>query len=274
MGTEKRKRTPKRKIWRRQRLHDRVTSTGWDGVKLVGHWFPQQNAARIVLAMHGWRSSWTADFGAIAPFFQKSGCSILFAEQRGHGESEGEHIGFGMLERHDVLEWVRWLRETCGEAQPVYLAGVSMGAATVLMAAGLELPENVHGILADCGFLSAQDAWKHVSEQNLHVRYGGIRRALASRQCRKRIGMAADDYTTLDAMAQCRVPVLFIHGTEDRFVPVQATLENYRACAAPKRLLLVPGAGHAVSYHKDQKRYEDAVLDFWRMFDQTPLYDA
>lgn len=137
-----------------------------------------------------------------------------------------------------------------------------MGATTVLMAAGLELPDNVCGILADCGFTSPHEIWKHVAENNLHVSYN-LCGNIANMLCRQKLHVGAKDYSTIDAMKECKVPVLFIHGTEDSFVPVEMTYENFKACAAPKRLFVVPGAGHGMSFFLDQEGYEAAVVQFW-----------
>ena len=242
-----------------------VETESHDGLRLVGHWLEAPQPKRIIVAMHGWRGSWARDFGLISEFWREQGCSVLFAEQRGQGESGGDHIGFGLLERHDCLRWVNWVNEN-HPGLPVYLAGVSMGATTVLMAGDMELPENVRGILADCGYTSAYDIWKHVAEHNLHLRYG-LYAASANDLCRKRIDLDARDYSTLDAMAECEVPVLFVHGTDDSFVPISMTYENYKACAAPKRLLVVPGAEHATSWLTDRQAYEKALTEFWESFD-------
>ena len=144
-----------------------------------------------------------------------------------------------------------------------------MGATTVLMASDLELPENVHGIMADCGFTSAHDIWKHVAEENLHLHFG-LYAAAANDLCKKRISIGSQDCSTVDALKQCKVPVLFIHGADDGFVPVRMTHENYAACASEKRLLIVPGADHAMSYCVEQDRYEKAAKDFWKTYDICP----
>ena len=243
-----------------------VETESHDGLRLVGHWLEAEKPKRVIVAMHGWRGSWARDFGLISDFWHEQGCSVLFAEQRGQGESGGKHMGFGLLERHDCYRWVRWACEN-HPGLPIYLAGVSMGATTVLMTGGMDLPENVRGILADCGYTSAHDIWKHVAEHNLHLRYG-LYAASANDLCRRRIDLDARDYSTLDAMAECEVPVLFVHGTDDSFVPISMTFENYKACAAPKRLLVVPGAEHAMSYLTDREGYEKAMLEFWEAFDQ------
>lgn len=244
-----------------------VEITAQDGTRLVGHWHKCDKTERVIIAMHGWRSSWNKDFGAISDFWHKNNCSVLYAEQRGQGQSGGAYMGFGLTERYDCLAWIKWVNENGNDKLPVYLCGISMGASTVLMAAGLELPANVHGIMADCGYTSPHDIWKYIMENNLRLSYNGITSAIANDICRKKIQVTSKEYSCIEAMRKCKVPVLFVHGSDDHFVPVEMTYENYKACAAPKHLLIVPGAEHGMSYMVDRNGYEEAVKSFWNEFD-------
>lgn len=239
-----------------------VEITAPDGAVLVGHWFPCKDARRVIVAMHGWRSCWWRDFGMVAEFWRENGCSVLYAEQRGQNGSGGDYIGFGLTERFDCPLWAKWAEEQTEGRLPIYLAGVSMGATTVLMAAGLELPAGVRGIIADCGFTSPCEIWKHVARHNLHLPFGMYSMA-ADGICRRKIRMGCAAYSTVQAMAQNRLPVLFIHGADDHFVPVEMTYENYKACAAPKQLFVVPGADHGMSYLLEPAGYQAAMRRFW-----------
>ena len=180
--------------------------------------------------------------------------------------SGGDTISFGPIARFDCLDWVRWITAHFGTDLPIYLCGVSMGAATVLMAAGLDLPTNVHGIIADCGFTSPHAIWKHVANNNLHIAFG-LRGAIADEMLKQKIQMGSDEYSTVEALQSSTIPVMLIHGTDDHFVPVEMTYENYKACAGPKRLLIVPGADHGMSYFVEKDRYEEEIKRFWRDFD-------
>lgn len=234
-----------------------------DGTPLVGHWYENPQAQRVVVAMHGWRSSWDQDFGLIAPFLHQCGCSVLYCEQRGQQESGGELMTFGLLERWDCLDWVQWVKKHAQPGLPVYLAGISMGAATVLLAAGEAGPGSIRGVIADCGYTSPHAIWQHVAEQNLHLRYD-LCSPWVRRLCRKRLMDDLQAVSTLRSMEKCTAPVLFVHGTEDTFVPVEMTYENYLACKGPKQLLIVPGAGHGMSFLTEPERYKQAVLQFWQ----------
>lgn len=247
--------------------HETVHITSFDGIKLVGHLYRPEHPRRVVLAMHGWRSGWSRDFCLIHEFLSRSGCAVLYAEQRGQGSSDGSHMCFGLVERFDCLTWAQWLNTQGFQNMPMYLAGISMGAATVLMAAGsASLPENVRGVVADCGFTSPLEIWRHISERNLHMSYRGHRRRVDA-LCRKRIHCKSDAYSTLEAMKTNTTPVLFIHGEADTFVPAEMSRRNYDACKAPKQLLLVPGAEHGMSYVVDREGYERAVEAFWAQND-------
>lgn len=243
-----------------------VEIVSFDGQRLVGHWYGCDNPRRIILAMHGWRSGWSKDFGAIADFWHDNHCCVLYAEQRGQNESGGEVMGLGALERYDCLEWIRWLTEHHGSEIPIYLCGISMGATTVLMASGFGLPANIHGIMADCGFTSIYGIWKHVVKHNLHLPYNLWWRD-AKTICETKTMDGSSEYSTTDALKNNTTPVLFVHGEDDRFVPVEMTYENYEACTAPKRLLVIPNATHGMSYFVDKARYEETVLQFWQEFD-------
>lgn len=244
------------------RENETVQIESRDGVLLTGHWRPHPHAKRVIVAMHGWRSSWSRDFGTISSYWEAQECSVLYAEQRAQNNSGGDYMGFGVLERYDCLDWIDWVNEHCGREMPVYLCGISMGATTVLMAAGLPLPENVRGVMADCGFTSPHAIWKHVTTQNLHLHYG-MKGRLADAMFRRRIPSASDKYSTVDALRESRVPILLVHGADDHFVPVEMSYENYLACPGSRRLLVVPGADHGMSYFADPEKYTEAMQTFW-----------
>ena len=236
-----------------------------DGAPLVGHWYPCENARRILVAMHGWRSRWDQSFGLVADFLHKNNCSVLYAEQRCHGQSGGEYMGLGALERYDCQSWASWAAEK--SRLPIYLAGVSMGATTVLMAAGLPLPAQVRGIIADCGFTSPEAIGRFVVKNNLHLSYAH-RAAVADALCRRKNQVGLRGTSAVEALKKNRLPVLLIHGAEDSIVPVSMSYENYRACVGPKELLIVPGADHGMSYFVDKARYENTMKSFWEKYDQ------
>ena len=241
-----------------------VTITAEDGTELTGHWIPADNPKRIIIAMHGWRARWSRDFGMIADFWASEGCSVLYAEQRGQNSSSIEHMGFGLTERTDCVTWAEWASD---KGLPVYLAGVSMGASTVLMSSDLPLSECVRGIMADCAFTSPDKIWKHVVHDNLHLPYN-LRSVVANKLCKRKTGYGSNEFSTIESLKSSKIPVLFLHGTDDNFVPVSMAYENYKACASPKRIFVVPGADHGMSYYIDRRGYENAMKSFWEDYDK------
>ncbi len=232
-----------------------------DGYNLTGHFLPSENPQRTLLMVHGWRSGWIRDFAAMAEKLHRCGCNLLLIEQRAHGKSEGKYIGFGVLERYDCKEWIAYLTNRQGGHLPIYLAGLSMGASTVLMTAGMELPEEVKGVIADCGFTSPYEMVARVAKTVFHLNSYMVNQI--NHMCRKKAGYSLNEYTTLEAMEACRIPIFFVHGTADSFVPMDMTLQNYQACKAKKELYLVEGAEHCKSFMQDKDGYIAALHHFF-----------
>ncbi|MBQ3133598.1 MAG: alpha/beta hydrolase [Clostridia bacterium] len=237
-----------------------------DGLRLVGHWLPAKNAKRTILMMHGWRSNWLSDFCMAVPFMLENGCNLLMVEQRGQGASEGKYIGFGVLEQNDCLDWIHYLTDHLSPHMPIYLDGISMGATTVLMVAGHPLPSNVRGIIADCGFTSPYAIISCFMKTGLPKMRQDLL-PLLNVAVRRRAGYSFRGTSTVDALRDNTKPVLFVHGEADTFVPMAMTLENYKACRAPKELLLVEGAGHGLSYLFDTEHYQAMLLRFFEKYD-------
>lgn len=243
----------------------RVEISANDGKKLVGHWIPAEKPKRIIIAMHGWRSGWYRDFGMVYKTWEENGCSVLYTEQRGQNESDGSYMGFGLAERYDCQSWAYWASENISSEIPIYLAGVSMGATTVLLASELLLPSNVKGVMADCGFTSPDAIWKHIAKNNLHIKYK--LKSIFADEIYKHVTEEDSRYSTADALQNTKLPVMLVHGADDHFVPVEMTIENYRACKSEKELLIVPGADHGMSYFLAKDQYEEMAKGFWEAHD-------
>ena len=256
-----------------QALRDAPTETvsirSRDGYVLRAHWYPVENARRVVILIHGWHSAWNLDFSASSPFLRENGCSLLLIDQRSHGESGGDLISYGINERYDVLAWIEWL-EQHHPALPIYLCGISMGASTALMTAGLPIGGRVCGIIADCGYSSPNDIIKRTLQRNLGKSAGPSMTAV-NLNCKLRGGFTFKDYSPIEAMtANKEVPCLFVHGDADELVPWRMSLENYYACQAPKELWIVHGAGHGMAFLTEPDRYKQRVLDFFAAYDPVP----
>jgi len=237
-----------------------VSIISHDGLRLSGRYLPSEGSRRTLLLMHGYRSSADNDFPAMFKFYHDAGFNLLVIDQRSHGKSEGNYICYGVKERFDCLSWIEYLNSRF-DGIDIFLHGISMGASTVLMASGLELPENVRGIIADAGFTSPWDEFKHVLKTTYHLPafpvlyvFGWVCRCIA--------GFGIREVSTLETLKSNKIPVLFIHGLNDNFVPTYMSRLNHDACLAPKQLLLIEGAKHAVSFLADTRRCGDEMLAF------------
>ena len=241
--------------------HEEVSITSFDGLTLRGKYYEYKPGAPIELMFPGYRGSAERDLsGGIFRCF-KLGRSALLVDQRSNGASDGNVITFGIREHRDCLSWVDFMVERFGPDVKIILTGVSMGAATVLMAAGKPLPENVIGVLADCGFTSARDIIKKV------IRGMGLPAELSypfvKLGARLYGHFDLDETSPVEAMKTCKVPVLLFHGEEDDYVPCEMSRINYEACAGRKKLVIVPGAGHCLCYSIAPEVYTAALREFF-----------
>ena len=248
-----------------------VTVASFDGLTLRGHFLSNPKAERLLICFHGYRSTAYYDFGALARFLYESGCSLLLAEQRGHRISDGRYVSMGILERRDVVTWAEYANEIVaaqkegfapGDLLPIYLFGISMGAATVLMSLDQKLPSNTAGVIADCGYSNTYEEARYFGS-HFGIPFSKLKMPWINRICMKKGGYSLKDANPIDALQKAQIPVLFFHGTADELVPVQNGYDNYEACASPKKLVIVEGAEHAHSCFMARERYEREVLDFF-----------
>ena len=244
--------------WLNAQDYKEVSIISHDGLKLYGR-FMNNGAKRTLILFHGYRSRAFRDFSCVGEYYKNLGFNLLFVDQRAHGKSEGKYITFGVRERLDCVKWAEYVDEHIGGE--IFLDGISMGASTVLMASGEKLPASVRGILADCGFTSPKEIMLKVMEVDLKVKCRPLF-YLISWVVRLRAGFGINECSTIDALKKNKLPVLFIHGTGDKFVPCEMTERAYAACTAEKVLVLVEGAGHGASYLEDEARCKAALSEF------------
>lgn len=239
-----------------------VETRSFDGLTLRGRYYEAAPGAPLQILFHGYRSTGARDFCGGLPQALQDGYNVLLVDQRAHGGSDGKCLTFGIHERRDCLQWVNFARNQWGAETKITLVGVSMGAATVLMASELPLPENVTGIIADCGYSSPEAILRKVLRDR-HCPAGLILPLLRlGARLFGRFDLRAA--SAEGALKGCRIPVLFLHGEDDRFVPCEMSRINYAACASEKALVTFPGAGHALSYMIDRKGYTHATHEFLR----------
>lgn len=225
---------------------ERWTITARDGTKLVGKYYHQADGAPVVLMFHGYRSSAIRDGMGAFKACKEDGYNILMVDQRAHRESGGKCITFGVKERYDCVDWIHEVCRKCGKDVKIILIGLSMGASTVMMATGLDLPGNVKGVIADCGYSAPKDILQAIIKMmKLPVRLAYPFVKLSAKVYGR---FDLEGASATEALAKCKVPILFIHGEADELVPCEMSRVNYEACASEKELYTVAGAGHGLSY--------------------------
>ena len=248
----------------RELPHTEVSIRSFDGLKLCGTYYEFQKGAPIDVLFHGYHGCAEQDLSGGVYRCQRLGHNVLIVDHRGAGKSEGHVVTFGINESRDALAWVQYVVENIDPNAKILLGGISMGAATVMMASAMELPKNVVGTVADCGYTSAKEIIKKVIRE-MHLPadllYPFVR--LGARLFGR---FDPDENSPIVSMPNCRVPVIFFHGDTDAFVPQSMSEENFAACAAPKHLVITPGAGHGLCFPVDVDTYVREIETFFEPY--------
>lgn len=235
--------------------------TSFDGLNLHAKYYEYAPNATVEIMFHGYRGSAERDLcGGVKRCFTL-GRNVLLVDQRTSCGSDGNVISFGINESKDCLSWIEFAIHHFGPDVKLILTGISMGASTVIMASGNPLPENVVGVLADCGFSSAKDIIKKVIRQmrlpaNLLYPFVKLGAKIFGR-------FDLEENSPEEAIKNCKVPIILLHGEADDFVPCEMSKRNFDACTSAKQLITVPGAGHGLVFLVDTDRYLKEVCDFF-----------
>lgn len=234
-----------------------------DGLSLYGMIFePKQKPRATIILFHGYRTFPEHDFSGILQYYlEECGFRMLLIDHRAHGKSEGKYITFGTLEKDDCVNWVRYIADRYGADEPIILDGMSMGATTVLLASGEDLPNNTVGILADCGYTTPDAILRKVG-RDLRLPVGLLLPGVYF-LCRIN-GFDPRKVSAPLALAKSNIPLLLVHGEEDGFVPHDMGLENFRAANGPKKMISVPKADHGMSYFVDKTAVSNALDSFFK----------
>ncbi len=254
---------PKMRCWVdsiRSMERENVEITSFDGLKLRGYYYEYSPDSPLELIFHGYGGNSERDLSGGVERCFALGRSVILIDQRGAGRSEGNVCSFGINERRDCLEWINFAIQKFGKERPIILGGVSMGAATVMMASGENLPENVVCVMADCGYSSSKEIIKKVvREMKLppSIIYPFIK--LGAKIFG---GFDLEETSPIEAVARSKTPLVFIHGDTDDFVPHSMSVECYNATNAPKKLVTIEGAGHGLAYPVQPDKYVNSLRDF------------
>lgn len=235
--------------------------TAFDGLKLFGRFYQYSDDAPIELLMHGYRGEGERDMSGGVIRCAKLGHSAFVIDQRGCGNSDGNITTFGVKEYRDCLSWVDYIIKNINKDAKIIICGVSMGASTVMIASSAKLPENVVGVLADCGYSSAEKIIKKVMRDmklpaELLFPFAKLGAKLFGH-------FDIDEASCVNALKNSTVPVLIFHGDTDDFLPYEMGVENHSACSARKLLVKIEGAGHGLCYPVDKEKYLNTMKEFF-----------
>lgn len=240
-----------------------VETTSDDGLTLRGVCYTHNEAVdshRWAIALHGYRANHTGAQQLAAPYYE-AGYNVLTPDLRACGDSEGNFVGMGWLDRKDVLRWIDYIIQRDPDAE-IVIHGISMGAATTMMTAGEDTPDNVKAFVEDCGYTSVWD----VFSSELQLRFGLPEFPIlytASGVAKLRAGYNFTEASALQQVAACEKPMLFIHGTADDFIPYEMMDILYNAKPGDNKAeLTADGAGHGEAVYALGDVYWDAVFDF------------
>ena len=237
-----------------------VQIKSFDGLTLFGRYYHLNDGAPVKIIFHGYRSMALRDCAGGFGMAQKLGMNVLAVDQRAHGNSDGHVITFGICERRDCLSWIDYVNARFGSKTPIILSGLSMGAATVIMATSLPLPDNVQCVLADSPYSAPGAIIKKVC-RDIHfpdkLAYPFIWFA-----ARTLGGFNLEQTSAIEAAGASTVPILLLHGEDDRFVPCQMSRDIHMSSNGCTRLRTFKDAGHGLSYIIEPEQYEKAVFDF------------
>lgn len=247
-------------LWHEAAFTEKVSITSHDGLKLAANlYITDPDSHKWLIGIHGYKSN-KESFFDIGYQYAQQGYNILLPDMRSHGESEGTYIGMGWLEKEDALQWLDYVIAKDPDAK-IIVQGTSMGGATVMMLSGEELPENVKGIIEDCGYTSVRE----IFEDELDYLFGlppfPVLDA-AEIVADLRAGYNFREASSLKQLKKSTVPMLFIHGSADNFVKSDMVYEVYEACPTAKDLLIIEGAGHAESQYLEPELYYNTIFDF------------
>ncbi len=247
--------------WYAEQDKNTITMKSYDNLKLKAQFIKNKENPnhRAVILVHGFRN--TGDnMGKYAKFYYDRGFDILLPDARGHGQSEGDYIGYGWHERLDMKDWITYLIQQ-HDAEEIILQGNSMGAATVLMTSGETLPDQVKGIVADSSYSTVKDELAH----QLKSIYGLPAFPLldvTSVIAKIRAGYTLQEASAVDQVRKNTRPLLLIHGDKDDLVPTGMADILYNAAGGDKELWIVEDAGHTKAYDNRTKEYEGKLSDF------------
>lgn len=252
--------------WVRNQPFDNWEIESFDGLKLQGYYLEAKEPTnKTVMFAHGYLGN-AKDMGLYGQYYyDELGYNIFTADLRGHGQSEGDYIGFGWHDRLDYLHWIDLVLEKQGSASEIVLHGISMGAATVLMTSGEPLPSNVKAIVADSAYTSVHDLFEYQLERMYHLPDFPVLPS-TSLVTKMQAGYSFEEASALEQVKRTDIPILYIHGNSDTFVPTAMSEKLVENTKSEAEIITFDGANHGEAFVIEQKRYVDKLTDFLNQY--------
>jgi fermentation-respiration switch protein FrsA (DUF1100 family) len=254
-------------LWIEAQPFEQIGMISFDGLTLYGYYLPAKApTSKIAILAHGYNGCAKRDMALLAQMYHETfGYHVLMPDNRGHGASEGGYIGFGWHDRLDYIKWIHYSIQRVGQDAAIVLHGISMGGATVLMACGEPLPEQVKCVIADCAYTSALDILTYQLKRMYRIPPFPLIH-LTSLLCRLHAGYSFAEASVIEQVGKAKVPMLLIHGDCDTFVPTEMVHRLYERCKGYREKFLMPGAEHGLSYSTDPVEYIRVTREFLAKF--------
>ncbi|HEX6593844.1 MAG TPA: alpha/beta hydrolase [Bacillota bacterium] len=248
--------------WVAEQPFEEIDLTSYDGLQLKGYLLEaRQPSNKVVVMAHGYLGR-GSDMGLLGQYYyEELGYNVFMADARGHGQSEGDYIGFGWHDRLDYVDWINRLVDRFGSDTEIVLHGVSMGGATVLMTSGEPLPDQVKAVIADSPYTSVYDMFSYQMSRMFRLPSFPILDS-TSLVTQLKAGYSLRKASALAQVKRADVPILYIHGKEDTFVPTRMSKELYEHTNSEAELMIVDGAGHGEAFVLDRERYLQKLHSF------------
>ncbi|MEI3612548.1 alpha/beta hydrolase [Pseudogracilibacillus sp. SO30301A] len=248
--------------WMREQPFESLEMTSFDGLKLKGYYLPAKEPTnKTVIFAHGYLGN-AFDMGLFSEYYYENlGYNVFTPDLRGHGQSEGDYYGFGWHDRQDLTDWMNILIEKNGPDTEIVMHGLSMGAATVLMASGEKLPNNVKAIIADSPYTSVYDLFAYQLKRMFHLPDKPVL-PTTSFVTKLKADYSLTEASALNQVKQAEVPILYISGESDTFVPTEMTNELYENTKSTSEIATYPGANHGESFVLYREDYLQTITTF------------
>ena len=258
--------------FRKDLKHYKIDYSWWDKVKTekivvesgkekLSGVILRNNSNKVAICVHG-IFGFYKDMSPQAKFLYEQGFNILAVDLRSHGETTGKYISMGFFEKDDIVVWTKQAIKIFGEQSQIVLLGISMGASTVVFTSGENLPKNVKCVVSDSGYKDAYEQLKYVCKKKLHIPPFLVL-PVANMCCKIFVKFNLKDVRPIDSVKKTKLPILFFHGSDDKFVPCYMSKDMYEVSNKKIcELVITEGAGHVLSYSVDKENYQKRLTSF------------